>query len=107
MWRARWIHGLPNIFPGAHAPSLREMMDLFEEKAFSVLDVENLRLHYARTCAEWLTRFERVSNRVAEMFDERFVRMWRLYLAGSCAAFQSGDMQLFQVLFARADKNDL
>lgn len=95
------------IFPGAYAPSLREMMDLFEEQSFSVLDVENLRPHYARTCAEWLTRFERVKDQVQQMFDEPFVRMWRLYLAGSCAAFRSGDMQLFQVLFARADKNDL
>jgi len=37
---------------------------------------------------------------VAAMFDERFVRMWRLYLAGSAAAFHIGTMQLFQVVFA-------
>lgn len=99
-WTTRYI------FPGAYAPSLREMMDLFEEQAFSVLDVENLRRHYARTCAEWLERFERAADEVKRMFDERFVRMWRLYLAGSCAAFRAGDLQLFQVLFARPDKND-
>jgi cyclopropane-fatty-acyl-phospholipid synthase len=95
------------IFPGAHPPSLREMMDLFEEDAFSVLDVENLRMHYARTCADWLTNFDQVADRVAKMFDERFVRMWRLYLAASSAAFENGDLQLFQVVFARERNNSL
>ena len=95
------------IFPGACAPSLREMMDLFEESGMSVLDVENLRLHYARTCADWLARFEQASGAVRRMFDERFVRMWRLYLAASSATFLSGDLQLFQIAFARAGNNDL
>ena len=95
------------IFPGAYAPSLREMMDLFEESDMSVLDVENLRLHYARTCADWLARFEQASDAVRRMFDERFVRMWRLYLAASSATFRSGDLQLFQIAFARAGNNDL
>lgn len=95
------------IFPGAHPPSLREMMDLFENSGFSVLDVENLRLHYARTCADWLARYEQAMDRVRQMFDERFVRMWRLYLAASSAAFANGDLQLFQVLFARTNNNTL
>lgn len=95
------------IFPGAHPPSFREMMDLFEDSGFSVLDVENLRMHYARTCADWLSRFEQVADKVAEMFDERFVRMWRLYLAASSASFENGDLQLFQVVFARSDQNSL
>ena len=95
------------IFPGAYAPSLREMMDLFEERGLSVLDVENLRLHYALTCADWLARFEQASAAVRQMFDEQFVRMWRLYLAASSATFRSGDLQLFQIVFARAGNNDL
>ncbi len=95
------------IFPGAYAPSLRDMMDLFEDGGMSVLDVENLRLHYARTCADWLARFEHASAAVSRMFDEQFVRMWRLYLAASSATFRSGDLQLFQIVFARACNNDL
>jgi cyclopropane-fatty-acyl-phospholipid synthase len=93
------------IFPGAHPPSLREMTDMFEASGFSVLDVENLRLHYARTCSDWLARFEQMTDRVEQMFDDRFVRMWRLYLAAASAAFANGDLQLFQVLFARANNN--
>ena len=41
------------------------------------------------------------------MFDERFVRMWRLYLAGSIAAFTTGKLQLFQVVFAPGENNEI
>jgi cyclopropane-fatty-acyl-phospholipid synthase len=44
---------------------------------------------------------------VRAMFDEKFVRMWRLYLAGSMAAFTTGTLQLFQVLFAPGESNDV
>lgn len=88
------------IFPGAYPPTLREMMDIFEPWNLSVLDVENLRLHYAQTLRHWLARYEAAAPRVLELFDERFVRAWRLYLAGSIAAFATGQLQLFQILFA-------
>ncbi len=100
-----WIE--KRIFPGAYPPSLREMMELFEHRAFSVLDVENLRLHYAATLRHWLQRYEGHVEQVRAMFDDRFVRAWRLYLAGSIAAFSSGQLQLFQVVFNRATCNDI
>ena len=94
-----------HIFPGACPPALSQMMAVFEPNGFSVLDIENLRLHYARTLEHWQERFERAAGTVTAMFDEAFVRAWRLYLAGSLAAFRSGDMQLFQVCFARSGCN--
>ena len=100
-----WIE--KRIFPGAYPPSLREMMEIFEPRAFSVLDVENLRLHYAKTLEHWLERFNRHEREIEEMFDRFFVRAWRLYLAGSIAAFNSGTLQLFQAVFARAQNNRL
>ncbi len=100
-----WIER--NIFPGACPPSLSQMMQIFEPFGFSVLDVENLRLHYAKTLEHWLERYEANSGRVTQMFDAAFVRTWRLYLAGSLAAFRSGDMQLFQVCFNRSGHNDV
>ncbi len=99
----RWIER--RIFPGAYPPSLGEMADIFEPHDFSVLDVENLRLHYARTLEHWLERFEAAADQVRDMFDEPFVRAWRLYLAGSVASFTTGGLQLFQVLFARPQVN--
>jgi cyclopropane-fatty-acyl-phospholipid synthase len=96
-----------HIFPGAEPPSLSQMMPIFEAGRFSVLDVENLRLHYAKTLDEWRRRFEASAQSIERQFDSHFVRMWRLYLCASIAAFLSGDLQLFQVTFSRAESNDL
>jgi cyclopropane-fatty-acyl-phospholipid synthase len=75
-------------------------MQFLEPHDFSVLDVENLRMHYARTCECWLKAFEQHFEAVKERLGEQFARMWRLYLAGSAAAFRFGSLQLFQVVFA-------
>ena len=99
-----WIR--KRIFPGAYTPTLAEVSGhVLEPQNLSVLDVENLRLHYAKTLEHWSNRFESAAGRIGDMFDETFVRAWRLYLAGSEAAFASGCMQLFQVLFARGPSN--
>jgi cyclopropane-fatty-acyl-phospholipid synthase len=100
-----WIER--RIFPGAYPPSLGEMSRIFEPSNFSILDVENLRLHYAQTLRHWLALFESASESVRSMFDEKFVRMWRLYLAGSIAGFTTGTLQLFQVVFAPGESNDV
>jgi cyclopropane-fatty-acyl-phospholipid synthase len=94
------------IFPGAYPPTLREVFEhVLEPHDFSVTDVENLRLHYAKTLEHWRCRFEASVGVVRQMFDEAFVRAWRLYLAGSEAAFTAGSMQLFQIVFARGATN--
>ncbi len=99
-----WIR--KRIFPGAYPPTLPEVFaHVLEPQGLSVLDVENLRLHYAKTLEHWSRRFEGEAEKVASMFDETFVRAWRLYLAGSLAAFNTGSMQLFQVVFARGASN--
>ncbi len=100
-----WIER--RIFPGAYPPSLKEMMDIFEPQRLSVLDVENLRLHYAITLEHWLERFEHYKDEIEVMMDEEFVRAWRLYLAGSIAAFKVGELQLYQVVFTRNTNNDV
>jgi cyclopropane-fatty-acyl-phospholipid synthase len=100
-----WIER--RIFPGAHPPCLSEMMRIFEPHNFSVLDVENLRLHYARTLAHWLERFEASVDKIEAMTDPAFVRAWRLYLAGSMASFTAGDLQLFQVVFSNGTCNEV
>ena len=100
-----WIER--RIFPGAYPPSLKEMMDIFEPHRLSVLDVENLRLHYALTLEHWLERFEHYRESIEASMDEEFVRAWRLYLAGSIAAFRVGELQLYQVVFARDSNNQL
>jgi cyclopropane-fatty-acyl-phospholipid synthase len=100
-----WI--TKRIFPGAYPPSLGEFMQIFEPWDFSVIDVENIRLHYARTLVHWLELFDASAEKVRKMFDEKFERMWRLYLAGSIAGFTTGTLQLFQVVFAPKQNNDV
>jgi len=95
---SRWMR--KRIFPGAYIPALREALEIFERWDYSVLDIENLRLHYAKTLEHWLERFEKSQQQVASMYDSTFVRAWRLYLAGSLAAFRCGSLQLFQIVFA-------
>ena len=101
----RWIER--RIFPGACPPALGQMMALFGPYGFSVLDVENLRLHYAKTLAHWLRRYDSVRDKVLETFGPEFLRSWRFYLASSQASFETGQLQLFQVLFARSGCNEI
>ncbi len=100
-----WIE--KRIFPGAYPPTLREMMDIYEKHEFSVLDVENLRLHYAKTLGHWLERLNRHAEKIEASYDTAFLRAWRLYLAGSIAGFTTGSLQLFQIVFNRGSNNDL
>jgi cyclopropane-fatty-acyl-phospholipid synthase len=99
----RWTRR--RIFPGGYMPSLSEITEIFAPNDLTVLDLENLRLHYVRTLEHWLARFEAAEDVVAEMFDERFLRMWRLYLASACAGFRTGWMQLFQLVFTHSRNN--
>jgi cyclopropane-fatty-acyl-phospholipid synthase len=94
---SRWIR--KRIFPGAFVPTLKQALTVLEPMNFDVQDVENLRWHYAKTLEHWLERFEKSKSQVEAMYDLQFVRTWRLYLAGSLAAFRAGTLQLFQVVF--------
>ena len=95
------------IFPGGYIPSLPETLREMGRAGLCVLDVEGLRLHYGRTLDCWISNFEKNIDRIREMFDERFVRMWRLYLNSSSAGFKYGTTRLYQILFSNGLNNDL
>ena len=82
-----WIE--KRIFPGAYPPSIGEFMGICETNDFSVMDVENLRLHYAQTLTHWKERFDQNEDKVPAMYDEPFTRAWRMYLSGSIAPFRA------------------
>jgi cyclopropane-fatty-acyl-phospholipid synthase len=88
------------IFPGGYLPSARSVVAQLPEYGFSFLDYENLRMHYAMTLAEWHRRFEAHKADVIAMHDERFYRMWKLYLAMCAGAFKWRLLNLSQVVFA-------
>ncbi len=95
------------IFPGGYIPTLPEIITHLSSRDFRVWDVENLAPHYRLTLDHWSQRFERVVPKVLEKFDERFVRMWRLYLRVSSAAFREGVVEVHQILISRGQPEDL
>ena len=89
------------IFPGGYIPALSEIVPAVERAGLYVTDIEVWRLHYAYTLRAWRERFEARLDDVRAMFDERFCRMWRFYLAASEAAFRYGGHEVFQIQLAR------
>lgn len=91
------------IFPGGYLPTLPELTGHLTEKGFRIWDVENLGPHYRLTLDRWSERFEQNVERITAMYDERFVRMWRLYLRGCSAAFREGTMDVHQILVSKGN----
>ncbi len=85
------------IFPGGYIPALSEVLPSIERAGLFVTDVEILRLHYAETLRHWRERFMANWDRAAELYDERFCRMWEFYLAASESSFRHMGMMVFQV----------
>jgi cyclopropane-fatty-acyl-phospholipid synthase len=90
------------IFPGGYFPALSEVLPVVEQSRLWVTDVEILRLHYAETLKSWRDRFARNRDRLSEIYDERFCRMWETYLVGSEVAFRRGGCMVFQLQLAKA-----
>lgn len=95
------------IFPGGVIPSLREIINIAGEQRFYTLDVESLRRHYNKTLLCWNDNFQAHRQEVVEMFDEKFARMWELYLVACAAVFMNGIVDLHQILFTNDVNNDL
>lgn len=94
------------IFPGGYIPSIREVTAYFPDYGFIIKDYENIGPHYIKTLQQWWDKFEEHRDQVTNMYDERFYRMWRFYLASSMAAFATGWLGLSQWTFTRNPSND-
>ena len=95
------------IFPGGVIPTLREIISLSADYRFYTVDVESLRMHYYKTLIKWAENFEKNTDKVREMFDEKFVRMWRMYLYSCAACFYTGVIDLHQIVFTKGVNNTL
>jgi cyclopropane-fatty-acyl-phospholipid synthase len=97
------------VFPGGWIPSLADVIVEMEKAGLEVLDIENLRRHYAITLDHWAERFDRNWERIRALdprrFDERFRRIWRVYLYGCAEMFRSpaSHTHLFQVVFSKGN----
>ena len=84
------------IFPGGYTPSLSEVTTPIEKAGLIVSDIEVLKLHYSYTLRHWKENCIKNREKITEMFDERFFRMWEFYLAGCEIAFKWGDQVVYQ-----------
>ncbi|MGE0736493.1 MAG: class I SAM-dependent methyltransferase [Alphaproteobacteria bacterium] len=89
------------IFPGGYIPALSETLAAIEKVGLSVTDIEILRLHYAETLKEWHRRFQINRAKIAQLYDERFCRMWEFYLQASEMSFRRLGQMVFQIQLAR------
>ncbi|HLT00956.1 MAG TPA: cyclopropane-fatty-acyl-phospholipid synthase family protein [Geminicoccaceae bacterium] len=89
------------IFPGGYAPALSEVLPVVERLGLWATDIEILRLHYAQTLRLWRRRFQANRAKIAQLYDERFCRMWEFYLVGSELAFRRMGHIVFQLQLTR------
>ena len=94
-----WINKY--IFPGGYIPALSEITPVIEQAGLYITDIEVLRLHYAQTLREWRRRFNANRGRIAQIYDERFCRMWEFYLSVSEAAFRHAGLVNFQIQLSK------
>ena len=97
------------VFPGGWIPSLADVIVAMEQAGLEVVDIENLRRHYALTLDAWGERFDRNWEKIHALdprkFDERFRRIWRVYIYGCAEMFRSpaGYTHLFQIVFSKGN----
>jgi len=84
------------IFPGGYTPSLSEVASPIEKSGLIVADIEVLRMHYSHTLRHWKQNCIQNKDKIIQMFDEKFFRMWEFYLAGCEMAFKWGDQVVYQ-----------
>ena len=90
------------IFPGGHTPSLSEMTTPIEKAGLIVSDIEVLKFHYSHTLRHWKENCLKNKEKITEMYDERFFRMWEFYLAGCEIAFKWGDQVVYQLQLTKS-----
>jgi cyclopropane-fatty-acyl-phospholipid synthase len=101
-----------HVFPGGWIPSLADVIVAMEDSGLEVVDIENLRRHYAHTLDEWAGRFDRSWDRIHALdpakFNERFRRIWRSYLVGCAEMFRAPEERthLFQIVFSKGNITD-
>jgi cyclopropane-fatty-acyl-phospholipid synthase len=89
------------IFPGGYIPALSETVESSEKFRLIASDVEALRVHYGKTLRCWYANCLANKDKIVEMYDERFFRMWTFYLSGAATVFEYGGMCNYQIQYVR------
>jgi cyclopropane-fatty-acyl-phospholipid synthase len=101
---SQWDFLIAHVFPGGELAHVSRVTDAIEGAGLEILDVEGLRLHYARTCRQWTERLQAAAPRAVAAAGPRTYRTWLLYLAAASVAFEQAWINVYQVLAARPDR---
>ena len=86
------------IFPGGYIPGLEEITHSIVDNNLQIKDIDFLRKHYQKTLEIWFNNFNEHREQIEEMFDDKFARMWSLYLQACAASFKSGNIDVIEYL---------
>ena len=93
------------VFPNGELPHIGRALHDMQEGGLEVIDVENLRRHYARTLTIWADNFEKNASSIQSLIDAEHYRVWRLYLAGCAYAFQQDQISIYQMVCHKARRS--
>ena len=90
------------IFPGGMLPSVPRLDTPLKSAGLKLVEDNGFGLHYARTLKEWRDRFLEAWPEISDTgFDQRFKRMWELYLAYCEGGFRAGSIDVRHMLIER------
>ena len=93
------------VFPHGELAHLSTVLRAVQEGGLEALDVENLRRHYARTCAIWTDNFESKAEQIKLLTHPKKFRIWHVYLAGCSYAFANDWISLYQIVCGKARRD--
>jgi len=93
------------VFPAGELPHISVVLKTMQQGGLETFDIENLRRHYARTCAIWADNFEAQAEEIRRITDEKRYRIWRVYLAGSAHGFNQDWISLYQVICGKSNRH--
>jgi cyclopropane-fatty-acyl-phospholipid synthase len=103
LWRRdEFVHRY--VFPDGMLVPAAHVVACAERAGFELRDVESLREHYAMTLRHWLSSLESRREDAVRMVGERIFRIWRLYMSAAIHGFDTGGINIIQVLLSKPDK---
>lgn len=100
-----WINQY--IFPGGYIPGVAELANHMQTNDLQLIDLESLRRDYQLTLEHWAHNFHEVKEQVLQVADERFYRMWDLYLQACAASFEASNIDVVQYLLVHPGNNSI
>ncbi len=95
------------VFPQGELAHVGQVLKSMQQGALEAFDVENLRRHYARTCAIWTDNFEANAGTIRQLAGDKRFRIWHVYLAGCRYAFEQDWISLYQIVGGKAGRHPM